>query len=78
MSESMQAVVITEFGDPDVLQLRTVDRPEPGPRDILVRVRSSGLNRADLLQRVGRYPAPPGSSQDIPGLEYAGVVEAAG
>jgi putative PIG3 family NAD(P)H quinone oxidoreductase len=78
MSESMQAVVITEFGDPEVLQLRTVARPEPGPRDILVRVRSSGLNRADLLQRVGRYPAPPGSSQDIPGLEYAGVVEAAG
>jgi len=78
MSGSMQAVVITSFGDPEVLQLREVERPEPGPREILVRVRSSGLNRADLLQRVGRYPAPSGSSKDIPGLEYAGVVESAG
>ena len=78
MSESMRAVVITSFGDPEVLQLRTVERPVPGPREILVRVRSSGLNRADLLQRVGRYPAPPSSPKDIPGLEYAGVVETAG
>jgi NADPH2:quinone reductase len=78
MSESMQAVVITKFGEPEVLQLRDVDRPEPGPREILVRVRSSGVNRADLLQRMGRYPAPPWSPQDIPGLEYAGVVEAVG
>jgi putative PIG3 family NAD(P)H quinone oxidoreductase len=78
MSESMQAVVISEFGDPDVLELREVDRPSPASREILVRVRSSGVNRADLLQRMGRYPAPPGSPRDIPGLEYAGVVEARG
>ncbi|MGW8267571.1 MAG: NAD(P)H-quinone oxidoreductase [Longimicrobiales bacterium] len=78
MSKSMRAVVITRFGDPEVLELRTVERPEAGPREILVRVRSSGVNRADLLQRMGRYPAPPGSPEDIPGLEYAGVVEAAG
>jgi putative PIG3 family NAD(P)H quinone oxidoreductase len=78
MSTSMRAVVITRFGDPDVLQVGAVERPEPGPREILVRVRSSGVNRADLLQRVGRYPAPPGAPTDIPGLEYAGVVEAAG
>ncbi len=78
MSETMQAVVISEFGDPEVLELRTVERPDPGPREILVRVRSSGVNRADLLQRVGRYPAPAGVPKDIPGLEYAGLVEAAG
>jgi putative PIG3 family NAD(P)H quinone oxidoreductase len=78
MSEFMRAVVITRFGDPEVLQIRMVEKPEPGPREIMVRVRSSGLNRADLLQRLGRYPAPTGSPDDIPGLEYAGVVEAAG
>jgi NADPH2:quinone reductase len=78
MAESMQAVVITRFGDPEVLELRSVDRPTPGPREIQVRVKSSGVNRADLLQRMGRYPAPAWSPQDIPGLEYAGVVESVG
>jgi len=78
MAESMKAVVISEFGGPDVLRLRDVERPEPGPKEILVKVRSSGLNRADLLQRVGRYPAPVGSPQDIPGLEYSGTVEGRG
>jgi len=78
MSETMKAVVITEFGDPEVLQLREVDRPVPGPRQILVRVTASGLNRADLLQRAGRYPAPQGYPQNIPGLEYSGVVEVVG
>ncbi len=78
MADSMKAVVITEFGGPEVLQLQDVPRPEPGLRQILVRVRASGLNRADLVQRVGKYPAPPGSPQDIPGLEYAGTVEAVG
>ncbi len=78
MSDSMRAVVMAGYGDPDVLQLRSVGKPDPGPGEILVRVRSSGLNRADLLQRVGRYPPPPGFSEEILGLEYAGVVEAAG
>lgn len=78
MSKTMKAVVITEFGDPEVLEVSEVERPDPGPRQILVRVTSSGLNRADLLQRVGRYPAPHGYPQDIPGLEYSGVVEAVG
>ncbi len=78
MSDSMRAVVMAEFGDPEVLQLGTADKPEPGPGEILVRVRSSGLNRADLLQRVGRYPPPPGYSEKILGLEYAGVVEEVG
>lgn len=52
--------------------------PEPGPAEIRVRVHGAGLNRADLLQRLGFYPAPPGSPVDIPGLEFAGVVDACG
>jgi putative PIG3 family NAD(P)H quinone oxidoreductase len=52
--------------------------PEPGRGEILVRVRAAGLNGADILQRMGRYPAPPGSPQDIPGLEFAGEVIARG
>jgi len=74
----MTAVVMTEPGDPDVLELREVERPSPGPEDLLVRVSSSGINRADLLQRRGRYPVPPGWPTDILGLEFAGVVEEAG
>ena len=72
MADSMRAVVITEFGDPEVLMVREVARPEVGPREVLVRVRASGLNRADLLQRVGKYPAPRGITQEIPGLERDG------
>jgi NADPH2:quinone reductase len=52
--------------------------PEPGTGQVLVRVRAAGVNGADMLQRRGRYPAPPGSPQDIPGLELAGEVEALG
>jgi putative PIG3 family NAD(P)H quinone oxidoreductase len=52
--------------------------PEPGAGEVLVRVRGAGINGADMLQRRGRYPAPPGSPPDIPGLELAGVVEAVG
>jgi len=52
--------------------------PEPGSGEILVRVRAAGLNGADIMQRAGMYPAPPGSPQDIPGLEFAGEVVAAG
>lgn len=74
----MKAVVITEPGTPDVLRLRDVPDPEPGPGEIRVRVEAAGINRADLLQRQGHYPAPPGWPQDIPGLEYAGVVDALG
>jgi len=52
--------------------------PEPAPDGVVVRVHGAGLNRADLLQRIGRYPAPPGVPADIPGMEFAGVVEAVG
>jgi NADPH2:quinone reductase len=74
----MKALVITNFGGPDVL--RVVDRPMPSPvgDEVLVRVRAAGVNRADLLQRAGHYPAPPGSPQDIPGMEYCGVVAGVG
>jgi NADPH:quinone reductase-like Zn-dependent oxidoreductase len=57
------------------------EHPTPGPLtadDVLVRVAGAGLNRADLLQRIGLYPPPPGSPVDIPGMEFAGTVEAVG
>lgn len=78
MSDMMKAVVMRGAGGPEVLELRDVPRPAPGPGEVRVRVASSGLNRADLLQRMGRYPAPPGSPPDILGLELAGTVDALG
>ena len=71
----MRALVIHEGG-----RLVVEDRPVPEPAadQVLVRVTGAGINRADLLQRAGRYPAPPGAPPDIPGLEFAGVVEAVG
>ncbi len=73
----MRAVTIPEFGGPEVLRLGAVRAPRPGPRELLVRVHASGVNRADLLQRRGLYPPPPGESE-VPGLEFAGVVEEVG
>lgn len=70
----MRAIRIREPGGPEVLELATVPDAEPGPGEALVRVRAAGVNRADLLQRAGRYPAPKGSPPDIPGLEFAGEV----
>ena len=74
----MKAIVITEPGPPEVLQLADRPDPVPGPGSILVRVAATSVNRADLLQRQGHYPAPRGAPEDIPGLEYAGTVEAVG
>src|SRR5262249_8784793 len=74
----MKAIVITGAGGPEVLEVREVAAPEPRGEQIRVRVRACGLNRADLLQCQGLYPAPPGVPADIPGLEYAGVVDALG
>jgi putative PIG3 family NAD(P)H quinone oxidoreductase len=74
----MRAVVITGAGGPEVLEVREVERPRAGSGEVLVRVRASALNRADLMQREGRYPAPPGAPADIPGLEVAGEVEEVG
>jgi putative PIG3 family NAD(P)H quinone oxidoreductase len=74
----MKAVVIPEPGGPEVLSLVEVSRPQPEAGEIVVEVAASGVNRADLLQRLGRYPAPKGAPADIPGLEYAGVVHSVG
>lgn len=78
LPSTMRAAVITAPGAPDVLRVQDRPVPEPGPGEILVRVRGSALNRADVLQRMGRYPAPPGVPTDIPGLEFAGEVAASG
>ncbi|MBX3222507.1 MAG: NAD(P)H-quinone oxidoreductase [Labilithrix sp.] len=71
----MRAVVI---GDGGSLELRELPTPEPGPGQARVRVRACGVNRADLLQRRGLYPAPPDAPADVPGLEIAGEVDAVG
>jgi len=74
----MKAIVIREPGGSDVLELREVADPEPVRGEVRVRIRATAVNRADLLQRMGAYPAPPGSPKDIPGLELAGEVDAVG
>jgi tumor protein p53-inducible protein 3 len=73
----MRAIVVEQPGGAQVLQLAEAPEPQPGPADLLVQVRAAGLNRADLLQREGRYPPPPGESALL-GLEIAGEVLAAG
>ncbi|HET7374466.1 MAG TPA: NAD(P)H-quinone oxidoreductase [Gemmatimonadaceae bacterium] len=74
----MRAAVITRPGGPEVLEVEQRPTPMPRASEVLVRVRASALNRADLAQRQGHYPAPPGSPADIPGLEFAGEIEAVG
>jgi len=69
----MRAIVVKTPGGPEVLEPGEVPDPRPGPGELLVRVRAAGVNRADLLQRLGRYPPPPGESE-ILGLEIAGEV----
>jgi NADPH:quinone reductase len=70
----MQVVEIGAYGAPEVLRLAQRERPVAGLGEVLIRVRASGVNRPDVLQRLGQYPVPPGAS-DIPGLEVAGVIE---
>ena len=70
----MQAVEISAFGAPEVLRLAQRPMPVVGAGEVLIRVRASGVNRPDVLQRSGAYPPPPGAS-DLPGLEVAGVIE---
>jgi len=74
----MRAVVLTEYGGPEVLRLADVPDPAPGPDEILVRVDHTAVNRADTLQRKGGYPDPRRREFEIPGLEFAGTVEAVG
>lgn len=74
----MKAVAISQPGPPEVLVVTDRPSPAPAPNEVLLRVKAAGVNRADLIQREGKYPAPPGVPADIPGLEVAGVVEACG
>lgn len=71
----MRAIVFTGAGGPEVITLGEVPKPMVGSRQVRVRVHAAGLNRADLLQRRGKYPAPDGVPSDIPGLEFAGEIE---
>ena len=70
----MRAVEITAFGAADVLRLGERPKPQAGGGELLIRVSASGINRPDVLQRLGHYAPPPGAT-DLPGLEVAGVVE---
>ncbi|HET7221009.1 MAG TPA: NAD(P)H-quinone oxidoreductase [Vicinamibacterales bacterium] len=74
---TMLAIEISQPGPPDVLRLVERPTPTPGPGDVLVRVEAAGVNRPDIMQRLGKYPPPPGTS-DIPGLEIAGTIIAVG
>ena len=75
----MRAVRIVSHGGPESLDVLEVERPGPATANrVLVRVHAASLNRADILQRRGLYPAPPGYPQDIPGLEFAGRIEQIG
>ena len=76
--EKMLAVRIVSHEGAGRLEVCEVERPVARADRVRVRVRAAGLNRADLLQKRGRYPAPPGAPADIPGLEFAGEVEQAG
>ena len=75
----MKAVTITSFGGVEGLEIHDVPDAPPATLDrTRVQVRAAGLNRADILQRLGRYPAPPGYPQEIPGIEFAGEIESIG
>jgi len=74
----MKAIVITEPGTPGVLQIQERPLPVPGNQEVLIRVKAAGVNRPDVMQRKGAYPAPAGAPADIPGLEVSGVVEECG
>src|SRR5690606_12380670 len=76
--ELMRQVYYDGSGGPQVIKLREVPIPAPHEHGVRVRIVAAALNRADLLQRQGRYPAPPDWPADVPGLEFAGEVEATG
>jgi putative PIG3 family NAD(P)H quinone oxidoreductase len=73
----MRAVVISEPGGPDVLRVEDVPGPVPGPGEVLITTTAAGVNRADLMQRMGLYPPPPGAPE-YPGLECSGRITAVG
>lgn len=73
----MIVIEISKFGPPDVLKAVERPNPEPGEGEIVIRVEAAGVSRADIMQRQGKYPPPPGAS-DIPGLDVAGTVDGIG
>jgi len=73
----MRAVVLESYGEPEVLTIRDVPDPRPGPEEVVVDIVATALNRADLLQRRGFYPGPP-MAHEIPGMELSGVVREVG
>jgi NADPH2:quinone reductase len=75
---TVRAIVYAGAGGPEVIELREVEAPRPGRSQVRVRVCATAVNRADLLQRMGMYPAPDGAPKDIPGLEFSGVVDEVG
>ena len=74
----MREIHFAGAGGPEVIRLRDIPVPEPREHEVRVRVCASGVNRADLLQRQGKYPAPAGWPADVPGLEFSGEVDVAG
>src|ERR1700759_1405271 len=77
LPSEMSVVEIAAPGGPEVLKPAVRPAPRPGEGEVLLRVEAAGVNRPDVMQRQGRYPAPPGAS-DLPGLEVAGEVVAVG
>ncbi|HEY9788410.1 MAG TPA: NAD(P)H-quinone oxidoreductase [Candidatus Obscuribacterales bacterium] len=76
--QKMRAIVITKSGDPGVLKLGDAPTPSPQKGEVRVKIKATAVNRADLLQRKGQYPPPADVLQDVPGLEFAGVVDMIG
>lgn len=76
--KNMRAIVITEPGGPEVLKLEERPLPDIKDHEVLIRVVAAGVNRPDVFQRKGNYPAPPGAVQDIPGLEVSGIIAQVG
>lgn len=74
----MQAIVIKNPGGPEVLQLEERESPKLQTNEVLIEVKAAGINRPDVFQRLGGYPAPEGAPDDIPGLEVAGIIKEVG
>jgi putative PIG3 family NAD(P)H quinone oxidoreductase len=77
-NNSMRAVVLSGHGGPEVLTFADIATPQVGPEEVLVQVRATSLNRADLLQRMGFYPDPFPGEHEVPGMEFSGRVQAIG
>jgi len=73
----MKAITLSDFGGTEMMHFTEVDTPAPGDKQVLIRVKATSVNRPDIIQRQGNYPAPPGDSE-ILGLEVAGIVESIG